>query len=460
MLRRLKFNTIFWKIFLSIWASMILIMAATTFTVGLLLDRDHVNLRREMADKYQAAMAMTLYETKGPKGFRHWLRERHDRHARFTFLIDSEGKDVLGRRLPPKIEARLDSGAGRFVVEVDRHRTVVQPVLASGGEQYWFVQALPKHKPRYRSGFWRYGPPLFRGIGFLVALAVTGVISFWLARNITSPIRQLKSATQQLSTGDLSTRVPAKVASRSDELGDLGREFDRMAEHIEELLSAQKRMLRDVSHELRSPLARLQVALELARKAVGEKGEIGHDRIEKEANRLDELIGQVLSLVRLTTNGSSVNKESLDVKELVEQVVADADYEAESQHKAVRLNSSLSFTMQANADLLHSALENIVRNAVRYSPENSTVEVAMAAIGDHGLIISVRDFGPGVSAQAIQHMFEPFYREAEARDRATGGYGLGLAIAQRAVKLHGGEIRAHNAEGGGLIMEITLPGEK
>ena len=459
MLKRLKFNTIFWKIFLSIWAAMLLIMMATTFTVSVLLDRDHLNVRRELMDKYQADIAVTLFESQGKVALEEWMRERHGRHARFTFLIDGSGHDVLGRPLPPQISSRLKE-SGRFEFGMGHHRGVAQPVASSSGEQYWFARLLPVPKPQYRSNFWHFGPPHLRGVVFLVALLVTGLISYWLAQNITWPIRQLQTATRKISGGDLSARVSGGVAQRRDELGDLGREFDRMAEHIEELLSAQKRMLRDVSHELRSPLARLQVALELARKSVGEQGKVGHDRIEREANRLDELIEQVLSLVRLTTNGADIEMASLDIRGIVEQVVADANYEAESQQKQVRLITGISFVMPGNAGLLHSALENIVRNAVKYSPANAAVEVNMS-IGQEGeLRICVRDYGSGVSEQRLTHIFEPFYREAEARDRASGGYGLGLAIAQSSIRLHGGEIRASNADQGGLIMEIVLPGKK
>ncbi|MCB1661391.1 MAG: HAMP domain-containing protein [Pseudomonadales bacterium] len=455
---KLKLNTIFWKIFLSIWAAMILIMVATTFTVSLLLDRDHVNVRRELSDKHQAAVAVTLFETQGTEGFRGWLMQHHNRHINSTFLINAHRQDVLGRVLPQQIESELKVQEERFELVMGRHRAVVQPVSGNNGAQFWFVRIARNYKPGFGPGVWRFGPPPFSGVLLAVSLAVTGLISLWMARNITSPIRQLQTATQQIAKGDLSARVEPKVTARRDELGDLGREFDRMAEHIEELVSAQKRMLRDVSHELRSPLARLLVALELARKSDGDRGKLDHDRIEKEANRLDELIGQVLSLVRLTTNGANVNKERVDIQGLLQQVVEDANYEAEPQNKGVVLTASVPFTMIANAELIHSALENIVRNAMRYSPEKSNVEVTSEAQGKD-LKISVRDFGAGVSKSALLQIFEPFYREAEARDRASGGYGLGLAIAQRAIKLHGGEIFAHNAPEGGLIMEMILPGE-
>lgn len=456
MPKRFKFNTIFWKIFLAFWLAMILIMATTVFTVGLLMDRDHMAKRDRLMETYKGVSAVTIYESGGRRAFQHWLRQNH-RYRDHVFLLDSDYQDVLERTIPKVITERLAKGEKQFKLRHGRHSWKVRPVYGSDGDQYWFVSDVPKHRPRMGRAAWHFGPPVFKEVFFLLALAVTGMISYWLARNITAPVRQLQQATQKISRGELAARVDPRVGKRRDELGELGREFDRMAEQIEKLLSSQKRMLRDVSHELRSPLARLQVALELARKSAGGLGDAEHDRIEKEANRLDTLIGQVLSLVRLTSNGTEVEQEPVDMKQLVAQVVEDAGFEAASQDKAVKLVVSVDCTIEGNGDLLHSALENIIRNAVRYTETGTDVEVSMALPQPHRLSVSVRDRGPGVSGQALEHLFEPFYREAEARDRATGGHGLGLAIAERAIKLHGGEIQASNAEGGGLVMEITLP---
>ncbi len=455
-LQRFKMNTIFWKIFLSIWVSMIAITAVTTVTVSLLMDRDHIKSRRELIDNYQATSAMSLYETGGASAFRSWLRDRHRPIGRFTFLVDSRGKDVLGRPLPPPVVSMLRQGKDGSEIERHRHG-VVLPVTARDGRRYWYVRMAAHPKPGGRSGFWHAGRGSLRAIIFLTALLVTGLISFWLARNITSPIRQLQRTTQQISRGDLSTRVAPEVALRRDEIGDLGREFDRMAEHIEDLISAQKRMLRDVSHELRSPLARLQVALELARKAAGSSGVAEHDRIEKEANRLNELIGQVMSLVRLSASGSKLSMQDVDIEQLIQQIVEDADFEAAPMGKRVALVNSYEKTMTADMELLHSALENVIRNAVLYTAKETTVEVSLSEGQEGAVLISVLDFGKGVSEKALEHLFEPFYREAEARDRTSGGYGLGLAIAKRAVQLHGGQITAENISGAGLQVEICLP---
>ncbi len=437
---------------------MILIMAVTTFTVGLLMDRDHVKSRRQLIDSHQASTAISLYETGGSKALRRWLKQHHRLNGRLTFLVNSQGEDVLGRPLPPPVVRLLQDDPDKPGMNQKRRHGVVQMVTASDGGRYRYVRMSAHPQPGGRPGFWHSGPESLRGGIFLLAIVVTGLISYWLARNITSPIRQLQRATQQISSGDLSSRVAPEVALRKDEIGELGREFDRMAEHIEELMSAQKRMLRDVSHELRSPLARLQVALELARKSVGDSGKKEHDRIEKEANRLDELIGQVLSLVRLSTNGSKLVKEEVEIEGLVQQIAEDAGFEAGSQGKKVRLTKSTCGTLAADPELLHSALENVVRNAILYTPENSSVEISVTKRADSVVKICVRDFGPGVSEDALSHLFEPFYREADARDRTSGGYGLGLAIAKRAIQLHGGSIVAKNAEGAGLEVEIYLPG--
>jgi two-component system, OmpR family, sensor histidine kinase CpxA len=285
---------------------------------------------------------------------------------------------------------------------------------------------------------------------------VTGIISYLLARHLTAPIRQLQRAVQSMASGDLAARVKGKVGARRDELGELARDFNAMGDEIERLISAQKRMLGDVFHELRSPLARLQVALGLARKAAGQQCEKDHDRIEKEVVRMDELIGQVISLVRLETAGKELDNSVVALGALLNEVVEDAQFEASSQHKQVLLEIKSAAEIQGDAELLHSALENVVRNAVAYTPEGSSVSVQLVEEGGQ-LVITVRDQGCGVDESSIGSLFDAFYREGDARDRDSGGYGLGLAIAQRAVLLHDGAIRARNHPDGGLEIEIRLP---
>jgi len=246
------------------------------------------------------------------------------------------------------------------------------------------------------------------------------------------------------------------MGKRGDELGQLSQDFDRMASQLEQLLTTQKRMLRDISHELRSPLARLQVALELARKSAQGLAGNEHDRIETEIIRLNELIGQVISLVKLETGQQTAELTPLNLNELVTEAVNNADFEARPQGKSAVLTSNGPLTINGNHELLYSALENILRNAVKYTPTKTRVETCVSQHANQA-IITIRDHGPGVSATALEHLFEPFYREADARDRSSGGYGLGLAIAKRAITHQGGTISARNADDGGLEVALRLP---
>jgi two-component system sensor histidine kinase CpxA len=245
------------------------------------------------------------------------------------------------------------------------------------------------------------------------------------------------------------------LRSRQDELADLGREFDHMAERIAALISAQKRLLADISHELRSPLARLTVALELARKNTTGKGIAALDRIELESERVNSLVGQLLALTRLESGAERVPPECVALEDLAQQVIDDANYEAKPHHKEVKVLQLAACRVRGSSELLRSGIENVIRNAIRYTAEGTAVEVSLTC-PPGAAVLTVRDYGPGVPEAELTHIFEPFYRVGEARERSSGGVGLGLSIADRTIKLHGGSIRAENVPGG-LLITIELP---
>ncbi len=319
----------------------------------------------------------------------------------------------------------------------------------------------------------RRGPP--RGklelVRWLAALLAATGVSYGLARYLTSPTARLRRAAQQLAAGDLSVRVAPQMGNRRDELADLARDFDLMAERIQALLAAERRLLGDISHELRSPLARMQVALELADQTADEPTREYLQRIERDAARLNDLIGQLLLLTRLETAAVETRRESIDLSQLVSEVTADADFEARRHSRSVHVAHDAAAHTLGNQELLRRAIENVARNAVRYTREGTAVEIALNREDARGIgstpnaekeecdyaVITIRDFGPGVPEESLGKLFDPFYRIASARDRQSGGVGLGLSIAARAVRFHGGEITARNAEGGGLIIEMRLP---
>jgi two-component system sensor histidine kinase CpxA len=277
---------------------------------------------------------------------------------------------------------------------------------------------------------------------------------------MTSPVTRLRKAAQSLAAGDLSARTGAPASGRRDELTELMRDFDRMAERIEGLVDSQSRLLKDVSHELRSPLARLSVALGLARQRSTPELDGSLNRIELEADRLNQLIQRLLTISRLESGTDGIRKTKLSLRELVEQVAHDAEYETPGRGCRVTSDATDEFLVEADPDLLRSAVENVVRNATRYTAEGTTVEVRLERQQSaHGqeIVVRVLDSGPGVPDEALQKIFEPFYRLDDARNRQTGGAGLGLSIADRAIRLHGGQLRASNRKEGGLEMEIRIP---
>jgi len=298
------------------------------------------------------------------------------------------------------------------------------------------------------------------GICLAVALLTAGVTWFGFFRYSTVPLRRLRTVTQQLADGNLSARVGEGLVHRKNEVADLGRDVDRMAERIESLVGAHQRLIRDVSHELRSPLARLNVALELARQSAGPTLSAPFDRIERESDRLNELIGQLLMLTKLESDSGMTQRTELDIAALIAEVAQDVDFEARSTDRRVVMTPSKPLVLMGNRELLRQALENLVRNAARYTAEGTAVEISLSRkeSGGRGWArIEVRDHGPGVPESELRDIFRPFYRVNDARERQSGGAGVGLAISDRAVRLHGGSLRACNAPGEGLIMEMELP---
>ena len=317
------------------------------------------------------------------------------------------------------------------------------------GDEYSLVIRWDRLRPvpffgESRLRYMRYGALL------LTAL----LVCYALARYLSSPIQKIRRATQKLAEGELDTRVGDKVGNRRDELAVLAKDFDVMAERIESLITSQQRLSRDVSHELRSPLARMNVALEIAKqKSNGDTAPM-LKRIEAESYRLNEMISRLLTLSRLETGSQDFERSEIDLKALVEQTVSDADFEANAVGKSVHITYADNCKIVGNDELVSSAVENVLRNAVRYTTSGSTVEVALKSQNGKATV-SVRDHGGGVPEDELENLFRPFYRVGEARDRNTGGTGLGLAIAERAIKAHKGSIHARNFEDG-LVVEISF----
>lgn len=452
-------QSLFFKILIWFWIAIVLVLAAFILSIAVTQTEPVYAAWREAMTRATAIYAQSaaeVYEREGSDGLRAYF-ERIERSVQMhPLFFDEAGQELLGQPAPPRLAeliARARASGNREFLLGRIEVFIAHPTMTATKRSYVLVVQTTRTFPfgdraSLRQHFLRWG----------FILLTAGALCFWLARYLTNPVAQLSAAARQFANGDLSVRVGGAFGKRRDELADLGHDFDQMAERIESLVSAQRRLLSDISHELRSPLARLSVALELARQRAGGDAQSALDRIEREAGRLNEMIGQLLTLSRLETGAQTLERQPIELAHLIEEIVEDADFEARSRKKTVRVGSAQPCTVNGNENLLRSAIENIVRNAVRSTPENSEVVLALAR--DEAACqarVIVRDHGSGVPVESLQRIFQPFYRVADARERQTGGVGLGLAITQRAVIWHSGEVTAENADEGGLIVRLSLP---
>ncbi|MEI8667250.1 ATP-binding protein [Pseudoalteromonas sp. B131b] len=302
-------------------------------------------------------------------------------------------------------------------------------------------------------------PPLFLRLKLMpgwmkisIAIIASLILSFLFSRNLIAPINSLKKAAVKLSGGDLSARAAISV-SRKDELGILGRDFNSMANQLEQLISSQKRLLADISHELRSPLTRLKMATGLAQMQANEASQSYLLRIEKEANQLDKMIADVLQVSRLEAKSQALSLQQQSLQIIIDHVLNDAQFEAKQNNKQLQIMGSADISVNCDETLIASALENLLRNAIKYA--NSTISITLKHTD--AIYIEICDDGPGVPNNQLNKLCEPFFRQSDARDRVSGGTGLGLAIAKNAITAHGGNLVLSNKEQGGLCANITLP---
>jgi len=448
---------LFWKIFLLLLLTLLLTASLSSWlSQKWIMENQQIEQRLSILESF-AETAVNLYALEGPHAYRQWLRHNL-RSQRFQgALVDGQGKHVLFRPVP----GPLRELAVQIVAEKKKVTIIHPPMLAvaipvrhAGNLYYWLASTrLPPDAMQQESR----NILLFR---ITMILLVIILISWLLTRMLTRPIRQLQQSSEKLGEGKLNTRVSASVSKRSDELGDLGRSFDSMAEALDRLIHSHKQLLRDISHELRSPLARLQVALELARNEAGDNAADELDRINLEAERLNELIGEVLTLARFEQGAVRAENEVLQLDELLQSILDDAIFEAESDNKQVTILQVDSCSICGDLIWIGRALENIIRNAIRHTESGSSVEVSLSCHTSDA-VLTIRDFGKGVDEEMLPRLFEPFFRVSDAREREekadTGGYGIGLAIAKRAIELHRGRISVRNHPEGGLEVTIVIP---
>jgi signal transduction histidine kinase len=455
-------NSLYWRIFLAFWVALALILVGTvSVVVNAEQQRRFSQSWIQRAELY--AQATQAFESGGAASLRDWLDAlRPAEISALTFIVDSSGKEMLGRSVPDYLHDPPDriAAAGRGALLHPTIRSVGGPLVLVGPDGKAFHVIVGPLRP---------GPHLFGELEMpavsmatlLIALVVSAVVCFVLARYLVAPVDQLRRATRQIAAGDLDVRVSPKLRGRRDELGLLAADLDTMSERVRNLLEVKQQLLRDVSHELRSPLARLQLALSLARRQ--ESGDVDRHlaRIACEADRLEQLIARTLKLASLERSMQGMESTPVDVEELLDNIVSDVGIEADAHGCGVALSAEHSLAVNGDPELLRSAMENVIRNAVRYSPAGSKVEIEARRAGGR-IEVVVRDHGPGVPEKDLKLIFEPFYRVDAARNRAVGGDGLGLAIAARAIAIHGGTIQARNlstrgGSAGGLAVHLLVP---
>jgi two-component system sensor histidine kinase CpxA len=449
-------KSLFLRIFLSFWLAQALFIVLAIL-VTMVFRRHNSTWEGLLATSLNDSV--TAYEQGGREGLRNYLDNLEQTHHVRAFLFD-ENVEEISHRGAPDWAVRAVTGKARppregFIFPAPPPVLHDSRASSNGLHRYTLVLAPPP------------GPRLFlgpRGLplpGLLIAVISSGFVCYLLSWYMTKPIVRLRAATRQLAAGDLTARAGAPNVRRRDEVAGLMRDFDAMAGRMENLVKAQSRLLNDISHELRSPLARLNVALGLARQRSNVESASMLERIELEASRLNELIGRILTLARLEDGEKRVPRTPVPLDELVFTVAEDAEFEAQARHCHVnRTIPEGNWDVPGDVSLLHSAVENVVRNAIRYTREGTSVEIHLERTdGANGpeAVLKVADSGPGVPEDALQKLFQPFYRLDDARGRLTGGVGLGLAITERAVRFHGGRVVASNRAEGGLQIEIRLP---
>ncbi len=430
MTRSLYAKVLLW--FIATMLACLVMVVATSWTLSRAVRRDDP-FARGLA--MQADMLRRSYENGGAPELQKALRQMNEFFPGPRYFVDRQGKD-------------LATGEDRSEVARQAHRPGPRPFIPSQGQAIAFDTPDGKYRylvfPRGRPSPWD-SLPYYLWILFAVA-----VITYVFTRYLIAPLRLLRTTLERFGRGELEVRARSQ---RRDEFGQVSAAFDEMAERIETLLTAERRLLQDISHELRTPLSRMGFAIELARQAPDRDAAL--NRIKKEADRLGALVEQLLQVTRAEGDPAAREFSEVPIDELLKSVAEDTAWEAEMRHVKIVSRVDAAATVRGDRELLRRAVENIVRNALRYAPEGSSVEIGLERAPGSARI-HVRDHGPGVAEANLDRIFQPFFREDSSRTAATGGIGLGLAIAYRAISLHHGRVEAKNLHPG-LMVSIELP---
>ena len=462
------------KIFLWFWLGVVVVSGTLVTMTELTHSRAEDD--RQWREKYGprvdlwARQETHIFRTQGSVALQTYVGSFQSDPGVHNYIFDEGGHELLGRQADAavvQIVGSMGQSPGWTQVVDARQRIIAEKIVDALDDPYVVVVDFPGPSILAQSLFEFLSADLSGGglnrtaiVRLAAVLTVAGILCFVLARHIASPIDRLRAATRKIASEQLQARVDQNVLGRHDELAALGLDFNRMADRIEHLVTAQRHLLSDVSHALRSPLARLNVALGLARRNSGPSASEHFDRIERETDRLNTLIGQLLTMARVDSGVDLERRTVFDLGSVVDEVAIDADYEARDRRCSVRFAERRECLVEGARDLLRSAIENVVRNAVRHAAGGTSVEISMDcrdAPGSPRAVIQVRDHGAGVPEEAVDNLFLPFYRGANGKGESPNGTGLGLAITRRIFEVHGGTATAANAAGGGLIVTLDLP---
>jgi two-component system sensor histidine kinase CpxA len=448
-------RSLYWKIFLSFWLATILIIFTIAWITSHIAQKSSLPAQEQLFMDSYANAAVATYESGEQTALLKWLNKIGISRHMTLYLLSSTG-EIIGTESPPEnvkevsenlLKDQLSEGilkSGKLIVSHE--------ILSTSGKFYRLAAVSEKPFPHFISIPWA-GLVL----RLLLATFISGLICYLLSLYLTRPLRSLEMAAKSIARGKLNTRVGHLRGHHKDEIAQLSDEFDRMAEQLERLVSSKERLLQDISHELRSPLARLQIAIELGRNKTNQLAENEFNRMELECSRLKYLISEILDFARLDKSTTNLQLSLVNLPKLLQEIIKDANYECGTGLTRVYAGIMEPCTLLLDEHLIHRAIENVVRNALHYSP--ATEKVSISVHHDKNkkhIYIDIQDKGPGVPEEQLEKIFNPFYRVDTSREKKTGGYGLGLAIAFRAIQLHEGQITAQNNAEGGLLIRIIL----
>lgn len=437
-------TTLFWKLFLTLWLSIVGFTAAIAFLNDKLAREQWAEEPANTFSRGMFRIGQRLRATLAEDGAEAAKQEllAVPRYSRsYIYVVNQAGQEILQRDEALKVLQ-------------DRRRHIEGDAVRGQDGQIYTIYLADRVPPSTILAPGTQGTIL----RILAAALISALVSFFLARSLTAPLEKLRAAARKIAAGDMDTRVSPSMPQRHDEISQLAADFDVMAERLQTMQQANRRLLRDVSHELRSPLARLSVAVEIARRKGADNIRSELDRIELEGERLGALVNDVLGLLRESSEQVPKQDEDLELVELLSELVEVVNYEVAEGKPGIIWKPPAPLIYRGDRELLWRTMENLLRNALRHTDQERGVELRLTENTQaRRLEIEVRDHGYGVPEGELEKIFQPFYRVQESRDRSTGGHGIGLAIAAAAVGRHGGQIRASNALGGGLCVLVSLP---